>query len=110
MRHFKIDSRSTGEWYVPGMIDLPEDAPTERATRKKVRRLFDLMELLQAKDRSTQELAQMFRVPQRTIQRDLDDLRDMAVGLEALPGYRYRLRGGISHLKPIQTLGKGTDF
>ena len=86
------------------MTDLSEDASTERATRKKVRRLFDLMELLQAKDRGTQELAQMFRVPQRTIQRDLDDLRDMALGLESLPGHRYRLRGGISHLKPIQTL------
>ncbi|GGR11483.1 helix-turn-helix transcriptional regulator [Deinococcus ruber] len=86
------------------MTDSPEITQTERATRKKVRRLFDLMELLQAKDRSTQELAQMFRVPQRTIQRDLDDLRDMALGLEVLPGYRYRLRGFSSHLKPLQTL------
>ncbi|WP_425148719.1 helix-turn-helix transcriptional regulator [Deinococcus sp.] len=80
------------------------ESGTEPATRRKVRRLFDITELLRIKARSSLELAQMFGVPQRTVQRDLEDLRDMGLGLEAASGHRYSLPRAALPFRPVEAL------
>lgn len=62
----------------PGQLERPG---TARQTWIKTRRLFTLVELLARKPRSTRELADYFGVQVRNIQRDLEDLREMDVGL-----------------------------
>ncbi|ULH14104.1 transcriptional regulator (plasmid) [Deinococcus sp. KNUC1210] len=78
--------------------------PDDPKTQRKVRRLFEMMEWLRVKERGTLEMAEMFGVPQRTIQRDLEDLRAMNVGLEELPGHRYRIAGKIATFRPVEAL------
>jgi predicted DNA-binding transcriptional regulator YafY len=63
-----------------------------------------MMQLLSVKDRGAQELAVYLGVPVRSVQRDLDDLRQMGVGLEDLPGYRYHLPGRALPLRPIEAM------
>lgn len=85
------------------MTSTPE-TPLERSTWRKVRRLLHLMEVLRVKERGTQELAHLLGVSQRNIQRDLDDLRAMQIGLEEQPGFRYRLAGPVPAFRPVEAL------
>jgi predicted DNA-binding transcriptional regulator YafY len=49
----------------------------EKRAYRKTRRMIEIKELLELKPRSTAELAAQLGVSQRTIQRDLDDLRHL---------------------------------
>lgn len=54
----------------------------EKRSYRKSRRLIKIKELLELKPRSTAELAEQLGVSQRTVQRDLDDLRCLYPGLQ----------------------------
>lgn len=85
-------------------MPAPPKARPEPSTWRKVRRLLYLMDVLRSKERSTQELARLMGVSQRNVQRDLDDLRAMQIGLQNPSDFRYRLDGQLPSLRPVEAL------
>lgn len=71
---------------------------------RKVERLWELRELLTNRARTSTELASHFGVPPRTIQRDLETLRDAGVGLEELKRGLYRIPAKASSLTTVEAL------
>lgn len=60
-------------------------------TTRKAYRLLRILELLQSKPRTTRELARHFGVPARTVQRDLQTLREAGEPITALARGRYAM-------------------
>lgn len=77
--------------------------PQRRATCE-ARRLVALAELLRLKPRRTSELAERFGVSVRTVQRDLEALRDMGEGVEAVSRGRYRIPHVHHRLSAVEAL------
>jgi predicted DNA-binding transcriptional regulator YafY len=64
----------------------------------KARRLAELPSLLSVRARTTKELAERFGVPQRTIQRDLETLRDSGQGIvESKRGHYFIPSSSVQH-------------
>ena len=75
-----------------------------RAAINKVRRLIELNQLLQLKPRTTRELANRFEVPVRTVQRDLETLREAGEGIEEISRGVYVIPAAPSALNAVEAL------
>jgi predicted DNA-binding transcriptional regulator YafY len=62
------------------------------------------LELLQSKPRTTAELAAHFGVPQRTVQRDLQALREAGKPIEEISSRHYALPASPTRLNPVEAL------
>ena len=72
--------------------------------QSKAQRLAEIPELLRLKPRTTKELAERYRVPVRTIQRDLETLRASGQIIESLTRGRYVISESTSALNPVEAL------
>ena len=79
---------------------------TQRGAITKARRLSALPELLERKPRTTAELAKHFAVPRRTVQRDLETLREEGYGVESPERGLYL----IPSSPPTSTQSKRSPF
>ncbi len=70
----------------------------------KARRLAQLPELLRLKPRTTRELSKRLEVPPRTVQRDLETLRDEGYGIEEVSRGLYQLPSPPSDLNAVEAL------
>ena len=70
----------------------------------KARRLAEIPQLLQLKPRTTHELVERFGVPVRTIQRDLETLRDAGEGIEEVRRGLYTIPSAPSRLRAVEAL------
>ncbi len=77
---------------------------TERGAITKARRLSALPELLKRKPRTTAELAEHFAVPRRTIQRDLETLREEGYGVESPERGLYLIPSSPPNLNAVEAL------
>lgn len=75
-----------------------------RGPRAKSRRLVAIPELLRLKARTTVELAERLGVPVRTIQRDLESLREEGEGISELKRGLYYIPTPPSSLNPVEAL------
>ena len=73
-------------------------------TQSKARRLAELPELLRLKPYTTKELAQRYGVPVRTIQRDIQTLREGGCAIETSEDFRHRLMPTGSSLNAVEGL------
>lgn len=70
----------------------------------KARRLAAIPELLKLKPRTTHELAVRFGVPIRSIQRDLETLREEGLGIEEVRRGLYQIPASPSSLSAVEAL------
>ena len=70
----------------------------------KARRLAEIPQLLQLKPRTTHELVERFGVPVRTIQRDLETLRDAGEGIEEIRRGLYTIPSDQSRINAVEAL------
>jgi predicted DNA-binding transcriptional regulator YafY len=70
----------------------------------KARRLAELPTLLSVRARTTAELAERFGVPQRTIRRDLETLRDSGQGIEEIKRGLYLIPSNSVQLNALEAL------
>jgi len=75
-----------------------------RGAVSKARRLAEIPKLLRLKPRTSRELAERFGVPLRTVQRDLETLREMGEGLEEVRRGLYALPATESRLSAVEAL------
>lgn len=73
-------------------------------TTSRARRLAAMPDLLRLKPRSTRELAERFGVPVRTVQRDLETLRDMGEGVEVVSRGLHAIPNTESKLNAVEAL------
>ncbi len=73
-------------------------------TLGKAQRLTELLELLKLKAWTSRELAERFGVPIRTVQRDLDTLRESGHGVATSEDFRHRLTPTGSSLNAVEGL------
>ncbi len=73
-------------------------------TQSKARRLAELPELLRLKPYTIKELAQRYGVPVRTIQRDIQTLRESGCAIETSEDFRHRLTPTGSSLNAVEGL------
>lgn len=74
------------------------------STLTKARRLMATLELLRARARTTAELAAHFGVPRRTVQRDLQVLREAGEAIDEVSRGRYAMPASPSSLNPVEAL------
>lgn len=91
------------------MTTPPHDpaAPTPRSGPKS-RRLTALLAELQARPQSTAQLAELFGVGQRSVQRDLASLRAMGHGIQEKPPGLYYIPPTGTLLRPAEVLAAYT--
>ncbi|GEM46309.1 helix-turn-helix transcriptional regulator [Deinococcus cellulosilyticus] len=70
----------------------------------RAKRLQKILELLRLKPRTCQELAERFNRSVRSIQRDIEVLKDDGEGIEDLPGDRYFIPSLPSSLSAVEAL------
>ncbi|EYB69207.1 type 11 helix-turn-helix protein [Deinococcus phoenicis] len=81
----------------------PPALPQERSTWRKAQRLRQLEDDLRARPLSSRELAGLYGVPIRNIQRDLRALKDMGKGVEERAG-RYSIPSRREALNAVEAL------
>lgn len=77
---------------------------SSRGPRAKSRRLVTIPDLLRLKARTTVELAERLGVPVRTIQRDLESLREAGEGIAEIRRGLYHIPTPPSSLNPVEAL------
>lgn len=92
-------------WYAHNVV-----ITRERAAVRKARRLASIPELLRLKPRTASELAERLGVPVRTIQRDLEALREMGEGIEEVRRGVYLIPQVRSHLSAVEALAIHAAF
>ena len=105
IRAFHIDTRTTGPLYRPGVTASSEDSVSkESAQARNARRLYSVIEMLRIRERSVEELTELFDVPRRTILRDLAAVDELGLGLQRSAACRYRLPACAQAFRPVEAL------